>query len=268
MEQSSQQDLIKISNLSFKRNGRYILKDINLSIPRGKIIAIMGPSGSGKTTILRLISAQLAPLKGNVLINDVDIHKLSRKKLYEMRRSIGFLFQSGALFTNLNVFENVAFPLREHTKLSEEMIRSLVLMQLETVGLRGACNLMTNELSGGMARRIALARALALDPKIMLYDEPFTGQDPITMAILVKLIKHVNSILGLTSIIISHDVQETASIADYIYLISDGNIVSSGTAEQVFSDRSPWVNQFVRGLANGAVPFHYPATSYAEDLGL
>ena len=187
-----QQDFIQISHLHFQRSGRYIFKDVSIKIPHGKIVAVMGPSGSGKTTLLRLISAQLSPDQGQILVNGIDINKLSRKNLYAMRRSMGFLFQSGALFTNLSVFENVAFPLREHHKLSESMIRDLVLMQLETVGLRGARDLMPSELSGGMARRVALARALALNPQLMLYDEPFTGQDPITMGILVKLIKHLN----------------------------------------------------------------------------
>jgi phospholipid/cholesterol/gamma-HCH transport system ATP-binding protein len=257
-----------IENLSYRRGERYIFHKVNLEIPRGKIVAIMGPSGSGKTTLLRLISAQLTPEHGTILVDGVNIHKLHRQDLYHLRRSIGFLFQSGALFTNLSVYENVAFPLREHTKLPEEMLHDLVLMQLETVGLRGAHHLMPSELSGGMARRVALARALALNPKLMLYDEPFTGQDPITMAVLVKLIKHINEFLGLTSVIISHDVAETASIADYIYVVADGNIIGAGTPKQVLTDTSPAVQQFMHGLADGAVPFHYPAVPYAEDLGL
>jgi phospholipid/cholesterol/gamma-HCH transport system ATP-binding protein len=262
-------NIIEIKNLYFSRNDRYIFNNINLNIPRGKITAIMGPSGSGKTTLLRLISAQLYPDAGNVSVENVNIHALRRADLYKMRRKIGMLFQSGALFTNLNVFENVAFPLREHTKLSEDMIHDLVLIQLETVGLRGACNLIPSELSGGMARRVALARALVLNPTLMLYDEPFTGQDPITMGVLVKLIKHLNDILGLTSIIVSHDVAETASIADYIYVIADGQIIGQGNAQEVMHDTSPLVNQFIHGLPDGAVPFHFPAAnSYIEDLGL
>ncbi|MFA6408665.1 MAG: ATP-binding cassette domain-containing protein [Gammaproteobacteria bacterium] len=261
-------NLVKIQGLNFQRGERYIFKNVNVDIPRGKIVAIMGPSGSGKTTLLRLISAQLTPKSGTILVDDTNMFKLRRRALYKMRESIGFLFQSGALFTNLNVFENVAFPLREHTKLPEEMIHDLVLMQLETVGLRGARDLMPSELSGGMSRRVALARALALNPKLMLYDEPFTGQDPITMGVLVKLIKHLNDILGLTSIIVSHDVAETASIADYIYLISEGQIVSSGSPKEIFTDKTPWVNQFVHGLADGVVPFHFPAVPFAEDLHL
>lgn len=265
----STENIIEIKKLYFSRGDRCIFNNVSLNIPRGKITAIMGPSGSGKTTLLRLISAQLPPNSGKVLINDIDIHKLHRNELYKMRRTMGMLFQSGALFTNLNVFENVAFPLREHTKLSENMIHDLVLIQLETVGLRGAYNLMASELSGGMARRVALARALILNPTLMMYDEPFTGQDPITMGILVKLIKHLNDILGLTSIIVSHDVAETASIADYIYVIAEGKIIGEGSAKEVLHDTSPWVNQFIHGLPDGMVPFHYPAAnSYIEDLEL
>lgn len=261
-------NFVEIINLSFARNDHWIFKDISLRVPRGKIIAIMGPSGSGKTTLLRLISAQLYPQRGKVLVNGIDIHSLNCSSLYKMRNLMGMLFQSGALFTNLSVFENVAFPLREHTKLSEDIIRNVVLMQLEAVGLRGARDLMPGELSGGMAHRVALARALVLNPQLMMYDEPFTGQDPITMGVLVKLIKQLNDILGLTSIIISHDVAETLSIADYVYVIASGNIIGEGTASEVASDKSLLVNQFVHGLADGPVPFHYPAKKYQEDLKL
>lgn len=266
---STLDNLVTIHDLSFNRADRIIFRNANFNIKRGKITAIMGPSGSGKTTLLKLISAQLTPSKGKILVENYNMHKLSRAELYEMRRSMGMLFQSGALFTNISVFENVAFPLREHTKLPEEMIHDLVLMQLETVGLRGARDLMPSELSGGMARRVALARALVLNPKLMMYDEPFTGQDPITMGVLVKLIKNLNTVLGLTSIIVSHDVAETASIADYIYLIAEGKIVGEGTSQQVMHDQSPWVKQFVQGLPDGVVPFHYPTSKlYQEDLDL
>jgi len=261
-------NFVEIQGLYFAHNEHWIFQDVNLCIPRGKITAIMGPSGSGKTTLLRLISAQLYPACGKILVNGIDIHSLSRSDLYKTRNLMGMLFQSGALFTSINVFENVAFPLREHTKLPEDIIRSVVLMQLEAVGLRGARNLMPSELSGGMARRVALARALVLNPQLMMYDEPFTGQDPITMGVLVKLIKHLNDILGLTSIIISHDVQETMGIADYIYVIADGRIVGEGNRDQIANDNSLFVNQFIRGLADGPVPFHYPANKYQEDLKL
>lgn len=264
-------NLVEINNLSFSHshNSNHLVFDnISLQIPKGKIVAIMGPSGTGKTTLLRLISAQLRPLSGTVMVDGVDIHGLNRHDLYRARRSMGFLFQSGALFTNLTVFENVAFPLREHTKLPEDMLRDVVLMQLEAVGLRGARDLMPSELSGGMARRVALARALALNPKLMLYDEPFTGQDPITMGVLVKLIKHLNVMLNLTSVIVSHDVAETASIADYIYVIAEGRVIGEGTPDEILSNTSPLVNQFMHGLPDGPVPFHYPAASYIEDLFL
>ena len=262
------QNFVELINLTFAHNGREVFKGINIKIPRGKITAIMGPSGSGKTTLLKLISAQLTPLAGQVLVDGANMSNLSRHELYRVRRSMGMLFQSGALFTNLNVFENVAFPLREHTKLPEDILHDVVLMQLETVGLRGARNLMPSELSGGMARRVALARSLALNPRLMMYDEPFTGQDPITMGVLVQLIKHVNDILGLTSIIVSHDVAETASIADYIYVIADKDVIGEGDTNSVLHDQSPMVQQFVQGLPDGPVAFHYPASAYAEDLGL
>jgi phospholipid/cholesterol/gamma-HCH transport system ATP-binding protein len=258
--------LVTVHNLSFMRGSRRIFEDVSLDIQRGKITAIMGPSGTGKTTLLRLMSGQLPPKSGKIRVDGVEINNLSRRKLYIARRRMGMLFQSGALFTNLNVFENVAFPLREHTHFPEDMLRDLVLMKLEAVGLRGAWNLMAGELSGGMARRVAMARALMLDPELMLYDEPFTGQDPITMGVLVQLIKKLNDALGLTSVIVSHDVAETASIADYVYIISDGKIIGQGEPEQLFADKSPLVKQFLHGLPDGAVPFNYPAVALAEDL--
>lgn len=261
-------NLVEMVDLKFNRNEHSIFNGVNIAIKRGKITAIMGPSGSGKTTLLKLISAQLAPSSGKVFVAGADIHKLSHADLYKTRRSMGMLFQSGALFTNLDVFENVAFPLREHTELSDEMIRDVVLMQLETVGLRGARDLMPSELSGGMARRVALARALALNPQLMMYDEPFTGQDPITMGVLMKLIKDLNTTLNLTSVIVSHDVAETASIADYIYVIADARVIGEGTPEEIMHDQSPLVNQFIHGLSDGPVPFRYPSTNYAEDLYL
>lgn len=260
--------LVSVRDLRYSRGDRVIFDGISLDIPQGKITAIMGPSGTGKTTLLRLISAQLYPDQGQVLFEDSNIHQLSRSQLYEMRKRMGMLFQSGGLFTNLNVFDNVAFPLREHTRLTEDMIRDIVLMKLNAVGLRGARDLKTAELSGGMAHRVALARALALDPELMLYDEPFTGQDPITMGVLVKLIKEVHDALGLTSVIVSHDVHETASIADYIYLLFDGKIAGEGTPSALMSSSSPVVQQFLHGLADGVVPFQYPSRPFAEDLNL
>jgi phospholipid/cholesterol/gamma-HCH transport system ATP-binding protein len=265
---SDYSNLIEISNLTFGHNDHLVFDGADIEIRRGKITAIMGPSGSGKTTLLKLISAQLTPQKGTILVDGANVNHLSRSELYKLRRTMGMLFQSGALFTNINVFENVAFPLREQTNLPEDMIRDLVLMQLEAVGLRGARDLMPSELSGGMARRVALARALALSPKLMMYDEPFTGQDPITMGVLIKLIKQLNSILNLTSIIVSHDVVETASIADYIYVIANSQIIGKGTSEEIMNDPSPMVKQFIHGLPDGPVPFHYSAIDYSEDLNL
>ena len=265
---TAEEHFIKIDNLSFAHGDRHIFDNINIQIPRGKITAIMGPSGTGKTTLLKLISAQLKPCAGSVYVDGMNVHQLSRVELFQLRRRIGVLFQSGALFTNLNVYENVAFPLREHTNLPEEMIHDLVLMKLQAVGLRGAQSLRPNQLSGGMSRRVALARCLALDPDLLMYDEPFTGQDPITMGILVSLIKKINHALGITSIIVSHDVAETASIADYIYILFDGKIIGRGTPAQIANTQSPDVHQFIEGLPDGAVPFHYPANSYEEDLVL
>ncbi len=258
--------IVSIRNLTFSRGNRKIFDDISFDIHRGKITAIMGPSGTGKTTLLKIIGGQLRPDKGSVKVNGQNVHQLSLKNLYQLRQDMGMLFQSGALLTDMNVYNNVAFPLREHTHLTESMIRSLVLMKLEAVGLRGARNMMPSELSGGMARRVALARAIALDPMMILYDEPFTGQDPISMATLVQLIKTLNRTLKLTSIIVSHDVKETASIADYIYVLSQGSIVGQGTPEAIEHSNSTWVQQFMHGKADGPVHFHFPAKPYAEDL--
>lgn len=262
----SKQSLVSIRNLTFLRGHRKIFDDISLDIERGKVTAIMGPSGTGKTTLLKLIGGQLTPNKGTVFVDGQNVHLLKSRDLYTLRKRIGMLFQSGALLTDMNVFDNVAFPLREHTHLPESMIRSLVLMKLNAVGLRGARDLMPNELSGGMARRVALARAIALDPMMIMYDEPFTGQDPISMGALVHLIKSLNTTLGLTSIIVSHDVQETAAIADYIYVLSEGKIVGQGTPQQLADSDSPWVTQFMNGEADGPVHFHYPANDYLDDL--
>jgi phospholipid/cholesterol/gamma-HCH transport system ATP-binding protein len=261
-----QNPLIKIRGLSFSRGGRKIFDGVDMDIARGKITAIMGPSGCGKTTLLRIIGGQLPPEAGDVQVDGLEVPKLSRGELLELRKRMGMLFQSGALLTDLTVFENVAFSLREHTRLPESMIRSLVLMKLEAVGLRGARDLMPSELSGGMARRVALARAIALDPMMIMYDEPFTGQDPISMGVLLRLIRLMNQALGITSIVVSHDVEETASIADYIYVLSGGRIVGQGTPAELRQTRSEWVNQFMNALPDGPVRFHYPAPGYAEDL--
>ncbi|KTD16333.1 ATP-binding cassette domain-containing protein [Legionella jordanis] len=261
-----QDNLVEITNLSFSRGDRAIFNAIDMVMERGKITAIMGPSGSGKTTLLRLIGAQLYPHEGKILVNATNIHQLSNKELYLARRKMGLLFQSSALFTHLSVFENVAFPLREHTDLNESMLRDIVLMKLEAVGLRGAAHLMPDELSGGMARRVALARTIALDPELMMYDEPFTGQDPISMGVLVRLIKRLNQLLQTTTIIVSHDVEETCSIADYIYLIAEGKIIGHGTPLELKKSTQPQVKQFMHGEADGAVPFHYPARPYTEEL--
>lgn len=263
---SSQNSLVSVHNLSFSRGNKKIFDNISLKFERGKITAIMGPSGTGKTTLLKLIGGQLFPDQGTVTVDGRDVHRLRRSELYNLRKRMGMLFQSGALLTDMSVFDNVAFPLREHTHLPESMIRTLVLMKLQAVGLRGARDLMPNELSGGMARRIALARAIALDPMMIMYDEPFTGQDPISMGALVHLIKSLNNILGLTSIIVSHDVHETAAIADYIYVLSDGKIIGQGTPEEIQQSESEWVQQFMTGAADGPVHFHYPATDYVDDL--
>lgn len=264
--QARHDTLVEIRDLHFSRRGKPIFRGLDVSIPRGSITAVMGPSGTGKTTLLRLMGGQLRPDRGQILVDGVDIHRLSRTELYRMRRRMGMLFQTGALLTDLNVFDNVAFPLRENARLPDGLLRTLVLMKLESVGLRGARDMMPSELSGGMARRVALARAIALDPMMIMYDEPFTGLDPITMGVIVSLIKRLNDALGLTSILVSHDVQEAASIADHMYLISDGRVVESGSPEEMANTESEWARQFMRGLPDGPVPFHYPAPGYLEDL--
>jgi len=258
--------IIDIQQLSFSRGERAIYNSVDIKVPRGKITAIMGPSGTGKTTLLKLIGGQLTPESGSIYVAGQDIPRLSRRELFAMRARMGMLFQSGALFTDLSVYENVAFPMRVHTDLSEEMIRDVVLMKLHAVGLRGARDLMPTELSGGMARRVALARAIALDPEIVMYDEPFAGQDPIAMGVLVNLIRRLNRALGHTSIIVSHDIQETLGIADYIYLISDAEVIGQGTPEEMMQASSSKVRQFIQGLPDGPVPFHFPAADYQADL--
>ena len=259
-------NLIDIKNLTFKRGERVIYNDISLSIPQGKVTAIMGPSGIGKTTLLRLIGGQIRPESGQILFAGKDIPKLSRKDLYETRKRLSMLFQSGALFTDMSVYDNIAFPIREHSQLPEAIIEKIVLMKLEAVGLRGARDLQPSELSGGMARRVALARAIALDPELILYDEPFAGQDPISMGVIVRLIRALNDALGLTSVVVSHDVPEVMSIADYIYIIAEQKIIGHGTPKQIEQNDSPLVRQFVQGEADGPVPFHFNAPSYRDEL--
>ena len=259
---------VEIENLVFSRGTRRIFNGLSLKIPRGRVTAIMGPSGTGKTTLLKLIGGQLMPEQGRILVEGEDVHRLSRRRLFQLRQRMGMLFQSGALLTDLNVFDNVAFPLRAHTRLSEQLIEKLVLMKLQAVGLRGARTLKPSELSGGMARRVALARAIAMDPDMIMYDEPFVGQDPITMGVLLKLIRRLNQSLALTSIVVSHDVDEVLSIADYAYVISEGRVVAEGTPEALRQSTQPYVRQFLQGLPDGPVPFHYPAPDYAKDLEL
>lgn len=257
---------IQIEDLYFSRGEHEIFRGVNMTIARGKVTAIMGPSGTGKTTLLKLIGGQLAPDRGRILIDGQDVHRLSRKALFVLRKRMGMLFQSGALFSDLDVFENVAFPLRVHTDLPDTMIRDLALLKLQAVGLRGARKLTPAELSGGMARRVALARAVALDPELILYDEPFVGQDPISMGVLVQLIKRLNQALELTSVVVSHDIKETLSIADYLYLIADGQVVAHGTPQTLDTNQDARVSQFVHGEPDGPVPFHYPAESFYRDI--
>ena len=261
--------LVEINDLSFAYgDSRKILKGVNMIMKRGQLIAIMGGSGSGKTTLLKLIGGSVKPTSGCVKVSGQTIHTLDRTALYAMRRKMGMLFQFGALFTDLSVFDNVAFQMREHTDLPESMIRDMVLMKLHAVGLRGAHHLMPAELSGGMARRVALARSIALDPMLMMFDEPFTGLDPISLSVIGSLIRRLTDVLGMTSVIVTHDVQESLSIVDYVYFIADGVIAAHGTPDEVRSSKAPFVHQFVHGEVDGPVPFHYPVQEYRQDLDL
>jgi phospholipid/cholesterol/gamma-HCH transport system ATP-binding protein len=263
---TSSENLVKISNLSFAYDNRPILSGINMQIPRGKVVAIMGSSGCGKTTTLRLIGGQLKPTRGKVEVDGKIVHRLNSDALYELRRRMGMLFQFGALFTDMSVYDNVAFQIREHTDLPEELINDLVMMKLHSVGLRGAHDLMPSELSGGMARRVALARAIALDPMLIMYDEPFAGLDPISLSIIGELIRRLNDTLGASSIIVTHDVQESLKIVDYVYFVSEGKIVAEGTADEIKASKAPYVHQFVWGETDGPMPFQYPAPDYGEEL--
>ena len=258
--------VVDVRGVHYALGGRPIFSDLDVQVRRGRITAIMGPSGTGKTTLLKLITAQVPPDQGELRVFGQELATLGRREVYALRRRMGMLFQNGALLTDMDVFENVAFPVREHTDLPETLIRKLVLTKLQAVGLRGATALMPAELSGGMARRVALARAIVMDPEVLMYDEPFVGLDPISLGVILRLIKHMNEALGITSIVVSHDVQELATIADDSYLISGGRVAASGTPAQLRASDSPAVRQFMTGCAEGPVPFHYPAPDYATQL--
>ncbi len=258
--------LIEIRDLNYSRGARPIFRGLNITIRRGEVTAVMGPSGTGKTTLLRLITRQLLPDSGVILVDGVDISTLSKTELYRLRQRFGMLFQNGALLTDMSVFENVAFPLREHTRLSNRLIRHIVLTKLHAVGLRGAADMLPGELSGGMARRVALARAMVMDPDIIIYDEPFVGLDPISMGVIVRLVRRMNDALGISSILVSHDVQEISTVSDRSYLISDGKVAASGSPEELSSNGSELVRQFMHGMADGPVAFHFDAPDYEEQL--
>jgi len=258
--------VVELRDVTCGYGERVVLRDVNLQVNRGEVLGLMGTSGGGKTTVLRLIGRQIEAMSGQVFFEGVDVTTLGREALFEARRRMGMLFQFGALFTDLSVFDNVAFPLREHTDLGEELIRDLVLMKLNAVGLRGARDLMPSEVSGGMARRVALARAIALDPELMLYDEPFAGLDPISMGVAARLIRELNDALGITSIVVSHDVEETFAISDRIAFIANGSVVAQGTPQQMRESTNPLVRQFVDAQPDGPVRFHYPAASAAADF--
>ena len=263
---SDQSTMVALEQVSFGYGSRKILDNISLRIPRGKVVAIMGGSGCGKTTILRLIGGQLKPTAGHVLVDNQSVAELNTQQLFLLRRKMGMLFQMGALFTDQTVFENIAFQLREHTDLPDDLIRSLVLMKLQAVGLRGAHHLMPSELSGGMARRVALARAIVLDPELILYDEPFAGLDPISLGVIGQLVRRFNDALGATSILVTHDIKASLKIVDHVYMIADGTVIAEGTPVEIYESAHPFIKQFVNGNADGPVPFHYPAPDYASNL--
>jgi phospholipid/cholesterol/gamma-HCH transport system ATP-binding protein len=260
------ESLVEIRDLNFTYDNRPVLTGINMTIPRGKVVAVMGSSGCGKTTTLRLIGGQLKPTSGEVKVGGQVVHELDSDGLYALRRRMGMLFQFGALFTDMSVYDNIAFQMREHTDLPEALIRDLVMMKLHAVGLRGAHGLMPAELSGGMARRVALARAIALDPMLIMYDEPFAGLDPISLSIVGELIRKLTDALGASSIVVTHDVQESLKIVDYVYFVSEGKIVAEGTPDDMKNSKVPYVHQFVWGEADGPVAFQYPSRPYGEEL--
>lgn len=259
--------IVRVRDLHYAAGRREIFAGVDLDFSRGSITAVMGPSGSGKTTLLRLITGQLSPDRGLVEVNGQDVSRLSRREIYRMRRRMGMLFQNGALLTDLDVYENIAFPLREHTRLPERLVRHVVLTKLQAVGLRGAARLMPSELSGGMGRRVALARAIVTDPDLLIYDEPFVGLDPISMGVVLRLIRRLNDTLGLTSIVVSHDVREITAVADHCHLLSGGRIIASGPPAAVSASTREEVRQFMHGLPDGPVPFHYPAPDYIDQIG-
>jgi phospholipid/cholesterol/gamma-HCH transport system ATP-binding protein len=267
MPTSNPDSLVELRDLTFGYGDRVILDNISLSVPRGKVTALMGASGGGKTTILRLIGGQNKAQQGQLLFDGQDVTAMNQTQIYAARRCMGMLFQFGALFADLSVFENVAFPLREHTDLPEALIRDIVLMKLNAVGLRGARDLMPSEISGGMARRVALARAIALDPELVMYDEPFSGLDPISLGTAARLIRQLNDSMGLTSIFVSHEVEQTFAIADHVIILANGKIATQGTPEQVRKSTDPLVYQYIHALPDGPVRFHYPGLSVAEDFG-
>jgi phospholipid/cholesterol/gamma-HCH transport system ATP-binding protein len=256
--------IVRVRGLRYRAGGREIFAGVDLDFPRGAVTAVMGPSGSGKTTLLRLITGQALPDSGSVEFDGQEVSRLARADLYRMRRRMGMLFQNGALLTDLDVYENIAFPLREHTRLPERLVRHLVLTKLQAVGLRGAARLMPAELSGGMGRRVALARAIVMDPELLIYDEPFVGLDPISLGVVLRLIRRLNDTLGVSSIVVSHDVREITAVADYCHLLSGGHIVASGPPAEVAASTNEDVRQFMHGLPDGPVPFHYPAPDYAD----
>ena len=267
MTDSPSPNLVECRNLSFGYGERPVLEDLSFTVPRGKVTALMGASGGGKTTVLRLIGGQVRAQQGELLFDGQDVAKLDPDGLYAVRRRMGMLFQFGALFTDLSVFDNVAFPLREHTSLPESLVRDIVLMKLNAVGLRGARDLMPSEISGGMARRVALARAMALDPELIMYDEPFSGLDPISLGTAARLIRQLNDTLGITSVIVSHEIPETFQMVDQVIVLANGRIAARGTPEEVRQSEDPLVHQFVHGLPDGPVRFHYPGPTVAQDFG-
>jgi phospholipid/cholesterol/gamma-HCH transport system ATP-binding protein len=259
--------LVRVRGLTTVLNGKTIFDNLELDIPRGKVTAIMGPSGTGKTTLLKHITGQMTPDAGQILVDGKDVPRLSREALYKLREGIGYLFQNSALLTDFSVFENVAFPLRQHTKLPEVLIRNVVLLKLQAVGLRGAAQLMPNELSGGMARRVALARAIVFDPMLILYDEPFVGLDPVALNQVLKLIRTLNETLGITSVLVAHEIEAVKRVADHVFLIANGKVVAQGDPKTIADDGSAWTRQFFGGQEDGPVPFQYPAGDYAQALG-